>query len=192
MSGRGTDSKPAERRSPETRSVSSSVPDGVPAQVEDARHRVAALDDDAWLEMLGRQHHGHRIGAGEPAQRGRLVGDAVLGADHGRGRGRVLDQVGQRVLGLVRLHGEQDDRVVEPGDLTGAGRGPHGERLRPVRRVEHQPGSPDPRQVLTASDERDVVAGQVQPAPDHGTDGAGAVDDVGRHRDSGRLRRQTT
>ena len=57
----------------------------VAADVEDAGHRVAALDDHAGLEVLRRQHHRDRVGVGEPAQRGRLVGDTVLRADHRHG-----------------------------------------------------------------------------------------------------------
>ena len=54
MSGRGTDSKPAERRSADD-ALGDLVGAGrVAADVEDARHGVAALDDDARLEVLRR------------------------------------------------------------------------------------------------------------------------------------------
>ena len=180
MSGRGTDSKPAERGRGDA--LGQLVGAGrVAADVEDAGHRVAALDDDARLEVLRRQHHRDRVGVGEPAQRGRLVADTVLGADHRHGPGCVPHQVGERGLGLVRLHRQHDDGVVAPVDsCRGVGRGcPDG--VPSLGGVEHQPVREDPGQMLAARDQRDVVAGQGQPAADHAADGPGAVQHVGAH-----------
>ena len=94
-------------------------------------------------------------------------------------------QVGEGALGLVRLHRQHDDGVVAPLDPgRGVGRGrPDG--VPPLRGVEHQPVRKDPGQMLAASDERDVVAGQGQPATDHASDGPGAVEHVGAHSASG-------
>ncbi len=83
----------------------------------------------------GGQHHRDRVGAGEPAQRRRLVGDAVLRADDGRAGRRVRATRSASAASVwCDFTASSDDGVVGPGDLgRGVGGAVRGRRAGPPR-----------------------------------------------------------
>ena len=114
------------------------------------------------------------------AQHPPLVLDAVLHADD-RCRGRRHAELGERVVGVLPLHGQQHDRLP-----VGVGLPRHLRRVLGhggTGRVTVSPGAsrtrPDSQgpAVLAPRNQRDVVALLEQPAPDRATDGTGPHDD---------------
>ena len=113
------------------------------------------------------------------AQDPALVLDPVLHADHCRRRGGH-GELRQRVLRVLALHRQQDDRlpvgVALPRDLRGLQDSGDGQRQRLPRGFEHEPARAERSTVVPSGDEGDVIARLEQPAADGRTDGTGTDD----------------
>ena len=181
MSGRGTDSNPAARRSAATDSVSSSVPRRDPARCRGCPARGGTSGrprpGSRWVagSITSDRRRSARTGAARP-----LVGDPVLGAHHRHVR-RARARPGRR--GRPRCAATSPRAATTVSSVhVDLGRGVRGRRVRRrtsprgCRGPARAPGSR--ARCVAAGDERDVVAGAVQVAADHPADGAGAVDDV--------------
>jgi hypothetical protein len=121
-----------ERRRPERRGdLLGDVVDTarVTAQVEDAGDRRRLRLHDAGRQVRGREPHVDAVDVGEVAQRGGLVGDAVLDAHDRRARVGDRGQRAQRLLGAGALHREERGIAGSPVDLTGVADGRDAECL---------------------------------------------------------------
>jgi hypothetical protein len=78
---------------------------------------------------------------------------------------------------VLALHGEDDDVAWAGRGLGGAARRVDPQDGGARRRTEGQAVAPEGRQVVAPGDERDVVAGLVEPAADGAAHRPGAVDD---------------
>jgi len=125
-----------------------------------------------------RQHHADPIGPREAPQRLALVGDAVLRARHGDAaagdRAEAVEH-GDRVLALDGQDHDVGGPDCELARICDDREPVHGRIA--VRPLDPQAIAGDRLAVRAAGDQRDVVAGLVQPRPDHAADRSGAVDD---------------
>ena len=85
-------------------------------------------------------------------------------------------QLGQRVVGVLALHGQQDDGVLVPRDLRRMEDGRDGQRHRLTRRFQDEAGLQG-ASVLAPGHQGDVEAALEQPGADGASDGTGPEDD---------------
>ncbi len=163
---------------------------GIATHVEDPAHRCGVDDDDARLEVGGREHEAHPECPGSTPQHDPLVVDAILGADHIDVRGGDGVQLANGGFGVLALHGQQH-RVARPEADLG-GRGNDAGRGVEVTVWRDQPKSVGAQgvEVRASRDQHDVLAGLRQLPADDPTDRTGAVDDVAHSTDDNERRMQ--
>ena len=149
---------------------------GEAAEIEHARDGRGVHLDDSGMELGGRAHDAHAVGVGEVAQDPAFVLHSVLHADDGDGR-RGGAQLGQRVIGVLPLHAQEDDGVLGPGHLRRFGHHGDGQGDGLVRRLEAKARRGQGLTVLTTGNQGDVVALLEQAGTHRAADGTGTQDD---------------
>ena len=137
--------------------------------------------DDTGAQLGGRAHDAHAIGVREVAQHTALVLHPVLHADH-RGRRGRRTELRERMVGVLALHGQQDDGVAVPRRLRRIRDDRDGQGDRLARRLEDE-ARLQGAAVLAPGHQGDVEAPLEQAGADRAPDGTGPQDDEahGRH-----------
>ena len=124
--GLGGEGRAPQRRRDRLRRVVHTL--GITTEVEDPAGRPRVGDDAAGLQVRPREHDGHRVDPLEDAERGPLVLDAVLGADHGDVRRRIGRQRREGTGRVLALHRQDDHVVGDEIDFGGVPHRGHGQR----------------------------------------------------------------
>ena len=150
----------------------------IAARVEDTADRRGMVQHQARLQIRRRHPDHHAVHPVETAQRHALVVHAVLRAHHRQVFPTRGPKGGQRRVGVLRLHRQQDDVIVTKIDLARmADRGDRQPHAFPGRFGRQSPALDD-TQMCTAADEPHIAAVLQQPRADDPADSACPIDDV--------------
>ena len=120
----------------------------------------------AGRQVIRRAPHEHAVHVVESVRRHALVRDAVLGAEDGKRPRRNRGEGVERVFGVLRLGGQQQDVIAGPGNCGRAVNDRNAQRDGFVGRFEAKPVVSNGLVVCASCNEHDVVTMLREPPTD--------------------------